>query len=86
MSAERITGEVAVEVHDLVKEFPSPGGGTLTAVDHVSFEVHRGEVFGFLGPNGAGKTTTLEIERGSRRRPRAARASSGWTRWVTGTR
>jgi len=64
MSAERITGEVAVEVHDLVKEFPSPEGGTLTAVDHVSFEVHRGEVFGFLGPNGAGKTTTLEIVEG----------------------
>ena len=64
MSAERITGDVAVKVHDLVKEFPSPDGGTLTAVDHVSFDVHRGEVFGFLGPNGAGKTTTLEIVEG----------------------
>jgi len=64
MNAERITSEVAVEVHDLVKEFPSPDGGTLTAVDHVSFDVHRGEVFGFLGPNGAGKTTTLEIVEG----------------------
>ena len=64
MSAERITDEVAVEVRDLVKEFPSPERGTLTAVDHVSFEVHRGEVFGFLGPNGAGKTTTLEIVEG----------------------
>jgi ABC-2 type transport system ATP-binding protein len=64
MSADRITSEVAVEVRDLVKEFPSPEGGTLTAVDRVSFEVHRGEVFGFLGPNGAGKTTTLEIVEG----------------------
>jgi ABC-2 type transport system ATP-binding protein len=59
-----VTGELAVEVRDLVKEFPAPGGGTLTAVDRVSFEVHRGEVFGFLGPNGAGKTTTLEIIEG----------------------
>ncbi|HXF71789.1 MAG TPA: ABC transporter ATP-binding protein [Actinomycetota bacterium] len=56
--------DVAVEVRDLVKVFPAPGGGTLTAVDHVSFEVRRGEVFGFLGPNGAGKTTTLEIIEG----------------------
>ena len=56
--------DVAVEVRDLVKEFPAPGGGTLRAVDGVSFEVGRGEVFGFLGPNGAGKTTTLEIIEG----------------------
>ena len=55
---------LAVEVRDVVKEFPAPGGGKLTAVDHVSFEVARGEVFGFLGPNGAGKTTTLEIIEG----------------------
>jgi ABC-2 type transport system ATP-binding protein len=56
--------EVAVDVRDLVKTFPAPDGGTLTAVDHVSFTVRRGEVFGFLGPNGAGKTTTLEIIEG----------------------
>ncbi|HEX2049578.1 MAG TPA: ABC transporter ATP-binding protein [Actinomycetota bacterium] len=54
----------AVEVEDLVKTFRAPGGGTLTAVDHVSFTVRAGEVFGFLGPNGAGKTTTLEIVEG----------------------
>jgi ABC-2 type transport system ATP-binding protein len=59
-----MTEELAVEVRDLVKTFPAPGGGTLTAVDGVSFEVRRGEVFGFLGPNGAGKTTTLEIIEG----------------------
>ena len=56
--------EVSVEVTDLVKEFRAPGGGTLRAVDRVSFDVQRGEVFGFLGPNGAGKTTTLEIIEG----------------------
>ena len=59
--------DIAVQVRDLVKEFPSPGGGTLRAVDGISFEVERGEVFGFLGPNGAGKTTTLEIIEGLQR-------------------
>src|SRR5579875_828742 len=45
-----------IQVEDLVKRF-----GALTAVDHVSFAVRRGEVFGFLGPNGAGKSTTISI-------------------------
>jgi len=49
-------GEVVVEVHDLVRMF-----GTFTAVDHVSFTVRRGEIFGLLGPNGAGKTTTFRM-------------------------
>jgi ABC-2 type transport system ATP-binding protein len=35
--------------------------GDLLAVDHVSFEVQRGEIFGYLGPNGAGKTTTIKM-------------------------
>src|SRR5262249_12541882 len=43
-----------VEVEGLVRRF-----GELTAVDGVSFEVRRGEIFGFLGPNGAGKSTTI---------------------------
>ena len=46
----------AVEVNALTKYY-----GRLLAVDHVSFEVRRGEIFGFLGPNGAGKTTTVRI-------------------------
>ena len=45
-----------VEVQDLVKQF-----GDLTAVDHVSFGIESGEVFGLLGPNGAGKTTTISM-------------------------
>jgi len=49
-------GELVVEVHDLVRKF-----GTFTAVDHVSFDVRRGEIFGLLGPNGAGKTTTFRM-------------------------
>jgi ABC-2 type transport system ATP-binding protein len=35
--------------------------GNVVAVDHISFNVRKGEVFGFLGPNGAGKTTTIKI-------------------------
>ena len=46
----------AVEVHDLVKRF-----GKFTAVNHISFQVAKGEVFGFLGPNGAGKSTTIRM-------------------------
>ena len=47
----------AIEVVDLVKQF----NRGITAVDHLSFHVHPGELFGFLGPNGAGKTTTIHI-------------------------
>jgi len=46
----------AVEIRDLVKRF-----GDFVAVDHVSMEVRRGEIFGFLGPNGAGKSTTIRM-------------------------
>ena len=46
----------AVEAHDLTKTF-----GAFVAADRVSFEVRRGEIFGFLGPNGAGKSTTIRI-------------------------
>jgi ABC-2 type transport system ATP-binding protein len=46
----------AVKAEGLTKKF-----GNFTAVDHVSFSVNKGEVFGFLGPNGAGKTTTISM-------------------------
>ncbi len=49
-------GEAVVQVRDLVRKF-----GNFTAVDHISFDVHRGEIFGLLGPNGAGKTTTFRM-------------------------
>jgi ABC-2 type transport system ATP-binding protein len=50
----------AIRVDNLTKYYGRPGAGVL-AVDHISFTVHRGEVFGFLGPNGAGKTTTQRM-------------------------
>ena len=47
--------------------------GDLMAVDHIDFEVDRGEVFGFLGPNGAGKTTTVKMLTGQMK-PKAGKA------------
>lgn len=45
-----------LKVENLYKSF-----GNITAVDGISFEVDKGEVFGLLGPNGAGKSTTISI-------------------------
>lgn len=45
--------EIVIKTEMLTKTY-----GSLTAVDHLNLEIHRGEVFGLLGPNGAGKTTT----------------------------
>jgi len=45
-----------IEVNRLTKRF-----GQFTAVDEISFQVEKGEIFGLLGPNGAGKTTTLQM-------------------------
>ena len=59
----------AVEVDNLVKRF-----GKFVAVDHISFQVRRGEIFGFLGPNGAGKSTAIRILCG------LLRPSGGWAR------
>jgi ABC-2 type transport system ATP-binding protein len=48
--------EKVIEVQDLVKKF-----GTFVANEHLSFDVYKGEIFGFLGANGAGKTTAIRI-------------------------
>ena len=45
-----------IEVSNLTKKF-----GSFTAVDHISFDVKEGEIFGFLGANGAGKTTAMQM-------------------------
>ena len=47
---------ISVEIDNLVKTF-----GAFVAVDHVTLQVEKGEIFGFLGPNGAGKSTTIRM-------------------------
>lgn len=51
-----VNEDYAIEVKDLTKVFEK-----LVAVDHINFQVAKGEFFGFLGPNGAGKTTTIRM-------------------------
>jgi len=51
-----IDHDVAIEARDLTLRF-----GDFTAVDHVSFRILRGEIFGFIGSNGCGKTTTMKM-------------------------
>ncbi len=48
--------ESVIQVSQLTKKF-----GDFTAVDHIAFDVRKGEIFGFLGPNGAGKSTTIRM-------------------------
>jgi len=52
-----MTNKKVIEVENLTKAFNK----NLVAVDHISFEVKKGEIFGLLGPNGAGKTTTIKM-------------------------
>jgi ABC-2 type transport system ATP-binding protein/sodium transport system ATP-binding protein len=69
-------GMIAVE--HLTKSFPLPGGGSLVAVDDLSFTVAAGEVYGLLGPNGAGKTTTLRMLLGLLRPTRGQASIAGF--------
>ena len=50
-----------IQVQNLTKQFNDLQAGKITVLDHVSFSVKGGEIFGLLGPNGAGKTTCLRI-------------------------
>jgi len=55
-NSEAHVADLAIRARDLTRTF-----GAFTAVDHISFEVRTGEVFGFLGANGAGKTTAIRM-------------------------
>lgn len=57
MDKPRVEDPLLVE--NLVKDYPVRGGQVLRAVNHVSFALRRGEIFGLLGPNGAGKTSII---------------------------
>ena len=56
MNQDNASAAEVISVRDLTKRF-----GSFTAVDHISFSVARGEIFGFLGANGAGKTTAMRM-------------------------
>lgn len=56
MKPDKIKTDTVISVEKLTKKF-----GTFTAVDAISFEVKKGEIFGFLGANGAGKTTAMRM-------------------------
>lgn len=56
LSTVELTSDIAVSCRHLTKRF-----GDFVATDNVSFEVHKGEIFGLLGPNGAGKSTTFKM-------------------------
>lgn len=56
ISSDGLRSEIVIVTQDLTKKF-----GTFTAVDKISFTIHRGEIFGLLGPNGAGKSTTFKM-------------------------
>lgn len=62
-----VTGDTVIDVDDLVRVHKSSTGyirkkrKEILAVDHISFKVSRGELFGLVGPNGAGKTTTIKM-------------------------
>ena len=53
--------EFSVELRDVVKLFPTPEGGEVFAVNHVTMQIMEGEFFSMLGPSGCGKTTSLRM-------------------------
>ena len=72
VAADGTAGDRSRRPHASVRHF--------TAVDHVSFRIERGEIFGFLGSNGCGKSTTMKMLTGLCRRPKARRNCSA-SRW-----
>jgi spermidine/putrescine transport system ATP-binding protein len=53
--------EFAVELREVVKQFVTPEGGLLNAVDRVTMQINNGEFFSMLGSSGCGKTTSLRM-------------------------
>ena len=72
-----------IEVKDLVKKY-----GDHVAVDHLSFTIEKGKIYGFLGPNGAGKSTTMNMITGyidsTGSRKKMYRLSAGATSGLSG--
>jgi ABC-2 type transport system ATP-binding protein len=63
----------SISVKDLTRDYKD-----LRAVDHISFDVEPGEIFGYLGPNGAGKTTTIKMLTGQLRPTEGTAKVAGW--------
>src|SRR5215210_5350951 len=62
-AGEKQSAEAVIELDQLTKDYDVGHlrKRKVRALDHLTLEVYRGEIFGFLGPNGAGKTTTLKL-------------------------
>ena len=56
-----MASEFAIEMQDVLKQFVTPEGGILSAVNHVTMQIKDGEFFSLLGPSGCGKTTSLRM-------------------------
>lgn len=65
-----------IVINQLTKVYPSGKG-----IRNLSFQVDRGEIFGFLGPNGAGKTTTIRVLMGFLRPDNGTAAIKGLNTW-----
>src|SRR5947207_1036380 len=63
MTAMQVPSDPVIEIDGLTKDYEVGvfKKRRVRALDHLSLNIHRGEIFGFLGPNGAGKTTTLKL-------------------------